>query len=325
MTLAFFRNSISLIFNYSYDFQRYWKYSSSIHPPRELAQLEAKIQARFHNIEKSLSLSNVRLGFGKEKINVLLSFLDLYVSLGYDQNRVIFQTALSVLHSYVEYHETRDFDAGWLKERLLKYQDLHFDLGGTIELNREDIIAKEMGNFENLALNRHSIRHFSEQEVSEDLVTKAIQIAQKAPSVCNRQSGRAYVVTDSRLKENLLIIHKGSDSFGKSAKMLIVVTSDVRTFTSVGERNQNYIDGSLFGMSLIYALHSLGLATCALNWSVTKSDDVKMHKIIEIPGYETIIFLIAVGHYPEIFRVAKSSRQAIGNVMKIKGDSQRRT
>lgn len=65
-------------------------------------------------------------------------------------------------------------------------------------------------------------------------------------------------------------------------------------------------------------LHSLGLATCTLNWSVTKEADKKMHNVVEIPDYETIVFLIVVGHYPDTFEVARSKRQDINNVITIK-------
>ncbi len=310
-------NYFSLLSNYFYDFQSYLHFSSAVYPPKKLAQLEAKIIARYHNIEKGLSFAEVRLGFGKEKIDLLFTFLDQYVSSKYDQSRGVFQTALSVLEAYVSYHEKRNYDARWMKTKLITYQNLKTGAGGTIRLAKNALLKLQQGNFEDLAMNRHSIRNFSSESVSIKIIENAVSIAQKAPSVCNRQSGRVYVVKNQELKKKVLELHKGNAGFGHLADTILIVTSDLRTFTHVGERYQGYIDGSLFGMSLVYALHSLGVASCMMNWSVKKDEDKKMHSVVQIPEHEVIVFLVAVGHYPETFEVAKSLRMNRDNIMRV--------
>ena len=69
-------------------------------------------------------------------------------------------------------------------------------------------------------------------------------------------------------------------------------------------------------MSLIYSLHSLGLGTCCLNWSVEKETDAQLRKITNIPASENIIMLIAVGHLPDEFEVAISQRLPLDEVAK---------
>lgn len=310
-------NFLSLIANSVHDSYRYFKHSSSIYPPRKSAQLKAKITTRYHNLEKGLSLTEIHLGFGKESILELFEYLNNYVKSGYDQSDTTFQAAVSVLNSYITYHERHDFKVDWVKQQLQKYKNTHSDSGGTIELTKDYIIRKELGNFEDLALNRHSIRDFSSEAVPLELIKHAVEIAQRAPSVCNRQSGRAHIIINSDVKNMVLALHKGNRGFGHLADKIIIVTSDIRTFTHVGERNQAYIDGSLFGMSLIYALHSLGLATCALNWSTTYKVDKLMRDVTGIPDYEVIIFLVAVGNYKDTFKVTKSSRIQTDETMRI--------
>lgn len=299
------------------DFRRFWKYSSAVHPPKKLVQLEAKITARYHNVEKGLALADVRLGFGQDKIERLFSFLDEYVKQEYDQNRRVFQTALSVLEAYIKFHKAHDFDVSCVQQKIQGYDHKKSSNGGTKVILKEEIVKKEQGNFSQLALNRHSIRNFSDKPVPLSLLKQAVKIAQKAPSVCNRQSGRAHVIKNSKLREKLFALHKGNKGFGHLVDTIIIVTSDMRTFTSVGERNQAFIDGSLFGMTLIYALHSFGLTTCALNWSVTHKADMELHTLVQIPEHEQIVFLIAVGNYPEVLQVAQSTRCDVDEVIKI--------
>ena len=68
---------LSLILNYSYDAVRFSRYSC-VFGVRTKAQLEARIIATYHTIEKAFSLPQVRVGFGKRKaqnlINLLLRF-----------------------------------------------------------------------------------------------------------------------------------------------------------------------------------------------------------------------------------------------------------
>ena len=46
--------------------------------------------------------------------------------------------------------------------------------------------------------------------------------------------------------------------------VLLLVTSDIRAFMNNGERNEPFVDGGLFSMSLLYALEAYGLAACPL-------------------------------------------------------------
>ena len=68
-------------------------------------------------------------------------------------------------------------------------------------------------------------------------------------------------------------------------------------------------------MSLIYALHSLGLGTCCLNWSVTRERDLALRKDAKIDHSESIIMMIAVGNLPDNFSVANSSRKPVEEIL----------
>jgi nitroreductase len=94
-----------------------------------------------------------------------------------------------------------------------------------------------------------------------------------------------------------------------------VVVCDLRHFVTVGERNQAWIDGGMFAMSLVYALHALGLGTCFLNWSVTEDVDRKLRPHLKVTEHDVIITMLAVGHLPERFRVAHSQRKPIDQAL----------
>lgn len=100
----------------------------------------------------------------------------------------------------------------------------------------------------------------------------------------------------------------GNRGFGHLASRALVVTVDLQAFSGPGERNQAWVDGGMFAMSLLYALHSLGYGACPLAWSQRSSFDRQARAALGIPPNEVIIMMIAVGTLPERFRVAVSQR-----------------
>ena len=138
-----------------------------------------------------------------------------------------------------------------------------------------------------------------------------------SPSVCNRQSARLYLVEDNLKKQNILKLQSGNRGFGDKADKILIVGVDLNCFLSAGERYQGWIDGGLFSMSLIYALHSFGLGTCCLNWSKESNIDKQLKKEAELPKNILVIMLIAVGHIPNDLKVAQSNRRNIDDVFEV--------
>jgi nitroreductase len=120
------------------------------------------------------------------------------------------------------------------------------------------------------------------------------------------------------LKLAALACQNGNRGFTEEIDKLLVVTSDLGSFVSPGERNQCWIDGGLFAMSLVYALHSLGLGTCCLNWSVEHEADRKLRQAAGIRESEAVIMMIAVGHLPEVLNVQQSPRKLVDDVLTIR-------
>lgn len=72
-------------------------------------------------------------------------------------------------------------------------------------------------------------------------------------------------------------------------------------------------------MSLLNALHATGLGACPLNWCVAHETDQQLREAFGIPDEEVVIALVAVGHLPETFAVAKASRLPVEDLMEVVG------
>lgn len=306
--------------NYFYDFKRYIKYSGTINGFKSKNHHEARIIHAYHNIEKGLSLKNTRIGFGKEKVKYLIRILDEY-RLKYGWNDTC-KVALNVLDSYYNFNLSNGLKNEELKKEILRLKNTipsHSEKisgGGIVHVKREDIERAANIDFKSFAYNRYSIRNFKEGEINIDKIKEAVEIALKTPSVCNRQTCRIHIFTGEK-KTEILKYQNGNRGFGDTAGAICLITSRLDSFMGSNERNQAYIDGGMFSMSMVYALHSLGLGTCCLNLSIDYNVDVELRRVANIDDSESVIMMIAVGEIPDELDIANSYRKSVNEIMTI--------
>ena len=156
---------------------------------------------------------------------------------------------------------------------------------------------------------RHSCRNFDGQRrVAHELVVDAARAAQSAPSVCNRQAGRIHYMATTERVQAALALQNGNRGFGHSVAQLAVITVDRRAFKNSLERNQRWIDGGLFAMTFVWALHAMGVATCMLNWSMGVRATRALRDALGLSLHEDVICMVAFGHPAEGSRFARSAR-----------------
>lgn len=307
--------------NSLYDFRRFNKWSSADGKQSLKEHYRAWIIADYHKIEKALAFSQPRTGFGKVVLVRLIEHTDFYVRhFGTDTSVLC---AAGVLLSYQAFHDDRgarpalpdlvEKARAWKsKTTLADAEDCQ--TGGVINCTREQIHGRGKMDLSEFFFSRHSIRQYAPDPVDAELVDQAVRMAQRTPSVCNRQSPKVYVYLDPAERKKVIQCQKGNAGFGDQATGVLVVTADTRAYFSVGERYQAWIDGGMFAMSLVYALHSLGIGSCCLNWSVEKTADRELRRVAHIPESECIIMMISIGHLPESFVVAQSQRKPLDEV-----------
>lgn len=304
---------------FSYDVLRYWKYSGRPGDDRTRTHLRSRIVMDYHRIEKGLSLSNTREGFGvvaaKELVGNLRTYLAKY---GADEAT---EVAISVLREYETFNLQSGSSNAMVCDALAEFErkgDARaICRGGTLQRKREEVLAAAQMDLSRFFSSRHSVRHFSGKEVEQSLLEQAVQMAIYTPSVCNRQSGRVHLLKSPEVKREALKWQNGNRGFAELIDKVLIVTSEVECFVHPTERYQAWVDGGMFAMSLVYALHSLGLGTCCLNWDVIPDADRGLRQAVGLPDNETVIMLIAVGHLPDEFSVAASTRNSVESILTV--------
>ena len=295
------------------------KYNASHHTDDDLQKMQYTLLRESHTIEKGMSMRNPREGFGQQNVINLIGRLKGYCKLYILQDSTFLDYPLSIIKTYIEYTQDRgikipEINKSFADLLVLANRKSVNSKAGVMSVTKEDILAKCNSDFESLLYSRHSIRYFSEKPINIDVLNKALELAQHTPSACNRQGWLTHIYLAQK-SINLIKWQGGCRGFEDEIKCSILVTANLKAFLSY-EIHQAYVDGGLYAMNLINALHSLGLGTIPLSCGFDYKHLEKLSGF-DIPDYEVPIVIIGVGNLLEEFNVAVSERKSINFTNKI--------
>lgn len=310
---------VDLAVHYLADLRRFRRASfMDVAKTRENRQAEIRILA--HMLEYGMALSDPRAGFGMDKVRQLVQRVAAYrADYGRDETA---EMALAALRAYVSFNRARGAAIVEAEELVAGLEREFGDLeslppGGTEVVTAASIRQVASMDFLAFMEARHSIRQFTTQPVDRAVVERVVRAAQQTPSSCNRQTCRVYAFHERTSVARVLALHNGNRGFGDQVAGVFVVTVDLRNWNDVGERNQAFVDGGMFAMTLALGLHAEGLGACMLNWSAPRAADRRMRERVGVPEHEVIITLIGFGHMPEALRVPVSRRKPLDRVMTV--------
>lgn len=305
------RDLILIVGGFAYDYYRFFKYGGWHKRDRE--RLNFFLVKIYHRIEKSLSFREQKLGAGIENAKALRTRLR---EENFENDKLSFheKTALKVLNDFALQHQGSAKDVDDIKKFCQKFIDHIPSYGGAKPYSQELLLAGKLENPEQFFLSRYSVRDFHSKKVDIEIIKRAIKLALKTPSACNRQAWHVYHLSQRERIDQALSLQNGNRGFGHEVQCLLLITADLRAFDAASERYQHWIDGGMFSMSLILALHSLGLASCCLNWSKGPVDDMRLRKVLKVEGPHSILMMLAVGYASDELKVCYSARRPIDEI-----------
>lgn len=270
-----------------------------------------------HSIEKGLSLKNPRVMFGREKI---ISLMNLVRDCETMQISLPVQMATGALQQYRRKHEN---ESDPLLDEIDRFVDIQCKKHQTTPLGGlKQITEENWDHHDGLGplRGRYSCRSYLPTKIDEPTISSIIREASNAPSQCNRQSVRVHCYQSRSLIDKLLDLQGGASGFSESISNLFVVSSDLVAWGGPGQRNQAYVDASLFAMSLMLACQATGIATCPLNLAVRNKRERQIKACGDIPPSERLVMMIAFGlPDSENRQAAKSPRLQSSDLLTIHG------
>lgn len=292
-----------------YDGYRYLRFSGILNR-KKIDNLDYKIIKSYHSLEKSLSFKDRKKSAGWVAAERLIELLE-----SEEIKTLQRKTAIKVLQKYRDNAvldsekdtRIRLFLEGE-KNILQQGQDVK---GGVFTYTSQAALRGKLEDPEMFFNSRYSVRCFKKENIDKSIVERALKLASKTPSVCNRQSWGVFHIDNKDIISKALLLQNGNKGFSDEISDLLVVGTNLSSFDSEIERFQCWVDGGIYAMSLVYAFHALGVSSCFLNLSLAPHKDLRLRKLLKSPPEYSFITMIAIGYPLDEFNVCVSSRTPV--------------
>lgn len=154
-------------------------------------------------------------------------------------------------------------------------------------------------------MSRRSIRRYTQQEVSEDIVRQLLEAAMNAPSAGNEQPWQFVVIRQRRILDAIPSIHPYSHML-KEAALGIVVCGDLSLEVYKGFWVQ---DCSAATQNILIAANALGLGAVWLGFYPFEDRVAGLKRILSLPEQVIPLSMVSIGWPGERKSPAKRFRQ----------------
>lgn len=279
-------------------------------------KLEYEILLEIHKLEKGFAVVNPR-PFGIDKIKKIISYINKYEEKGYEPS-FSYNLAYSSLEEYKKFYEEKNWtnteQYKIVSEFLSNTKEYTYIPVGAYDLYKSDFINDTKIDYDKFLSSRKSIRNFADKKLADEDINKAVNMAIKSPSACNRQMCKVYFVAENKNKKVIEKYAQGLGLFDLTNANYFVITFDISANYFIGERNQGWFNAGLFSMNFVNALHSLGIGSCFIQFGNSFKEEKNFKKLLDIPSSERVAVIITAGYYDEVSRIPYSTRKDIKEV-----------
>lgn len=145
-------------------------------------------------------------------------------------------------------------------------------------------------------LKRRSVRKFTEEPISDEMIEELLHAAMSGPSACNRKPWEFYVVTNEEKLEEL----KGASKFTKfSSKLAIVVCGNLLKALPLQMASYWIQDCSAATENILLRVTDLGLGAVWCGIHPQKKAEERVRTMLDIPKTQIPLNVIFIGHPAE--------------------------
>lgn len=284
---------------------------------------EFRLRRNIHRLEKGLIMRPRRSVFARDYIGETFEAFQKvwsYASLSgasfrTDANLRWYRDVLQEYFAVVKNDPSIDSHKTRFQELMSLDQDNEV-LGKSIPRKRKDYpdCRVEYDDLLKLAERRRSVRWYLDKKVPRALIDKAIAVSALSPSACNRQPFRFLIFDEATRVERIASLAGGTKGFAHQFPMIVVVVGRLDAYENPRDRHLIYIDGALAAMSFMFALETLELSSCAINWPDIERRERAIENELALAPHQRTLMLISVGYADPNGYVPFSEKKAIGEI-----------
>ena len=166
-------------------------------------------------------------------------------------------------------------------------------------------------NFLELAIDRYSVRAYSDRPIEREKLDYILECARLAPSATNAQPWKIYVINDPQVRAGIQECYP-REWFKQAPVLIVVCVNDgaawIRNYDG---KNHADVDGSIIAEHICLAAADCGLGTC---WVCNFDADV-CAGILELPKEWRPLAILPIG-YPVSDSIPEKKRKPIDEIVK---------
>ena len=153
--------------------------------------------SNYHVIEKCLAMPNFEPGHGRERVEVVVGDLFKYRELGFNLNHPQYIAAVQAVQEYDQVHRELGYalPTGLQRDIDKLLEGVNIQEHHQPHITRRDFFSHLNGTFEDFARSRHSVRAYSDKNISDETIRAVADLIRTTPTSCNRQPNKNVVLT----------------------------------------------------------------------------------------------------------------------------------
>ena len=141
-------------------------------------------------------------------------------------------------------------------------------------------------------LTRRSIRHYTKEPISQEMIQKLLEAGMSAPSACDFQPWQLVVINERKVLDEIPTFHPHAAMLPEAPLAILIC----------GEQDISRCwqqDCAAAAQNILLAAHALGLGAVWLGLFPRESRVAPLRKLLGIPEAVIPLALIAIGHPDE--------------------------
>lgn len=169
-------------------------------------------------------------------------------------------------------------------------------------------------NLRELCEARYSVRAYLPQLVEKDKIEYILECARLAPSACNLQPWRFYVITDETVKSHIQEAYD-RDWFRTAPAYIVVCKDSSQAWKRSNSDGKDFgdVDAAIAAEHICLAASEVGLGTC---WVCNFKPDI-LGQVFSLPASEEAIAIFPLGYIDtEKSKVSEKKRKSLTDITK---------
>ncbi len=276
----------------------------------------ALLRRNTHRLEKGMTMQPLRPTFAE---NYIAETVEVYAEV---QSRFQLDTnsvdegELTWANNVLAQYFSQVKETPVISKARLRFDECTFEPGTSdlVPYQRDQLNIPKFEAMLALSKQRRSIRWYLDKKVDRELIDQALLVAREAPSACNRLPYEFRIFDDPALVKEVANLPFGTTGYADNIPVIAVLVGKLDSYFSARDRHAIYIDSALAGMSFSFALETLGLSSCMINWPDFEPLEMKMANKLGLKRHERPIMLMAIGYADPTALVANSKKKDLDTI-----------